>query len=273
LIGPERRCPRCKACGAVKRGTNDGLTRYRCKGCGRSFNALTGTPLSKLKLRGRWILFAQSAMRGETLKVAAANCDVHIETVHRWRHRFLGLSARKARERKLGNTVQVDDMTTRASEKGNRALKGRESRERGGAQEPGGKDHVQVLAAIDSAGEILFKTFPTMNTGAVRYALSHALQPGVTLVSDAAKCFSSAARKMGVRHIKLNISAGQRKRGIFHIQTVNNVHGAVRVFLAQYNGIATKYLDNYLEWFRLLRVTKPSTPLDLLTTIFAGIHV
>jgi hypothetical protein len=76
---------------------------------------------------------------------------------------------------------------------------------------------------------------------------------------------------MGLRHVKLNISAGKRKRGIFHIQTVNN--GAVRVFLAQYNGIATKYLDNYLEWFRLLRVTKPSTPFDLLTTIFAGILV
>jgi len=273
LIGPERRCPHCKACGAVKRGVNDGLTRYRCKGCGRTFNALSGTPLSKLKMKGRWILFAQAAMRGETLKETAAHCDVHIETAHRWRHRFLGTSSRKTKTRKLGNTVQVDDMIERASQKGDRGIKGREARKRGGTKEPGGKDHIHILAAIDSAGETLFKTFPMMNTGAVRYTLSHALQPGVTLVSDAAKCFSSAASKMGVRHAKLNISAGKRTRGIVHIQTVNNVHGAVRVFLARYNGIATKYRDNHLEWFRLLRVTKPSTPFDLLTTIFAGILV
>src|SRR6188768_590459 len=71
LIGPERRCPHCKACGAVKRGKNDGLTRHRCKGCGKTFNALTGTPLSKLKMKGRWIRFAQSALRGETLKETA----------------------------------------------------------------------------------------------------------------------------------------------------------------------------------------------------------
>jgi hypothetical protein len=115
--------------------------------------------------------------------------------------------------------------------------------------------------------------FPgAVNAGAVKYTLSQALRPGSTLVTDAAKCFSSAARKMAVRHVKLNIAAGQRTRGRFHIQTVNNVHGAVRVFLAQYRGIATKYLENYLEWFRLLRVTKPATPLDLLATIFAGVR-
>ena len=111
-----------------------------------------------------------------------------------------------------------------------------------------------------------------MNAGAVKYTLSHNLRPGSTLVTDAAKCFSTAARKMGVRHIKLNISAGKRTRGRFHIQTVNNVHGAVRIFLSQYRGIATKYLENYLEWFRVLRVTKPASPLDLLTTIFAGVR-
>src|SRR5690349_13023128 len=126
LVGADRRCPHCGACGAVKRGVNDGLRRYRGKGCGKTFNALTGTPLSKLKMKGRWILFAQSAMRGETLKATAAHCDVHIETAHRWRHRFLGTSARKTRSRKLGNTVQVDDMIERASQKGDHGIKGRD---------------------------------------------------------------------------------------------------------------------------------------------------
>jgi hypothetical protein len=71
---------------------------------------------------------------------------------------------------------------------------------------------------------VLFHVFRQMNTGGVRYSLSHNLRAGTILVSDAAKCFSSAAKKMGIAHVKLNISAGQRTRGHFHIQNVNNIH-------------------------------------------------
>ena len=38
----------CASEGAVSRGMARGLRRYQCKGCGRTFNALSGTPLSGL---------------------------------------------------------------------------------------------------------------------------------------------------------------------------------------------------------------------------------
>ncbi len=41
--GGTRRCPRCTTEGAVIRGRSNGLRRYCCKGCGKTFNALTGT--------------------------------------------------------------------------------------------------------------------------------------------------------------------------------------------------------------------------------------
>lgn len=43
-IDEERRCPHCHAEGAVSRGRSNGLRRYGCKACGRTFNTLTGTP-------------------------------------------------------------------------------------------------------------------------------------------------------------------------------------------------------------------------------------
>ena len=48
-IGAERGCPHCAAAGAVIRGRANGLKRYFCKGCGKTFNALTGTPLARLR--------------------------------------------------------------------------------------------------------------------------------------------------------------------------------------------------------------------------------
>ena len=59
------------------------------RGCGRTFNALTGTPLSGLHHKERWLSFGASLAEGETVKASAARCDVAVSTAFRWRHRFL----------------------------------------------------------------------------------------------------------------------------------------------------------------------------------------
>src|SRR5918911_5710954 len=68
LVGPDRCCPWCRTLGAVKRGRLNGLMRYRCKGCGKTFNALTNSPLARLRMRGKWVLSVQSLLQGESLK-------------------------------------------------------------------------------------------------------------------------------------------------------------------------------------------------------------
>jgi transposase-like protein len=98
-IGPERRCPHCQSVGAQKRGKANGLMRYRCTACGKSFNALTGSRLARLRKRDQWLSYARSLLRGETLLDAADACGVHVETAHRWRHRFLGTAARQTGRR------------------------------------------------------------------------------------------------------------------------------------------------------------------------------
>ena len=109
LIGPERCCPWCKTPEAVKRGRLNGLMRYRCKGCGKTFNALTNALLARLRTCGKWVLSVQSLFLGETLKQSAERCDVHIETAHRWRPRLLGTAARRTRRRTIGGVVEADD--------------------------------------------------------------------------------------------------------------------------------------------------------------------
>ena len=55
-----------------------GLRRYQCKGCGRTFNALTGTPLSGLHHKERWLSFGASLAKGETVKASAEQVPVLI---------------------------------------------------------------------------------------------------------------------------------------------------------------------------------------------------
>ena len=39
----------------VRNGMADGLQRYKCRACDRSFNALTGTPLARLRHKSKWL--------------------------------------------------------------------------------------------------------------------------------------------------------------------------------------------------------------------------
>ncbi len=115
-IDEARRCPHCRTKGAVIRGRSNGLKCYCCKGCGRTFNALTGTPLARLRKKALWAAFAEGLSDGDTVKGAAARCGVANTTSFRWRHRFL--AAIKGGDVKLKGIVEADETYVLDSRKG-----------------------------------------------------------------------------------------------------------------------------------------------------------
>lgn len=93
-LAKPRRCPRCEAESSLRPwGSSHGLPRYRCRGCGRTSNALTGTPLARLRHREQWGRYAESMMQSMVVREAAKRCGVDKNTSFRWRHRFLKLIA------------------------------------------------------------------------------------------------------------------------------------------------------------------------------------
>ena len=75
---------------------------------------------------------------------------------------------------------------------------------------------------------------------------------------------------MGVQHERVNISKKQRVRGSYHVQTVNHLHREFRDFMICFRGVATKYLNNYLERFRMVCHNKAKTDYACLSSIMAG---
>ena len=150
-VDEARRCPHCASEGAVSRGMARGLRRYQCKGCGRTFNALSGTPLSGLHHKERWLSFGASLAKGETVKASAARCDVAVSTAFRWRHRFL--AAARSDSEVLKGIVEADETYVLESRKGARGL-GRKARRRGGKAKKRGlsREQVPVLMAADRSG-------------------------------------------------------------------------------------------------------------------------
>src|SRR3954468_19131219 len=101
------RCPHCRATGLQRWGRASGLRRYRCGGCGKTFNALTGTSLAQLRKKERWLAYGEALAAGMSLTKAAAHCGVHLTTSFRWRHRFL--RAPTAPAEALGGVVGGDE--------------------------------------------------------------------------------------------------------------------------------------------------------------------
>src|SRR3982751_5501002 len=82
-------CPPCAATALRAGGHPSGLRRYRCTTCRKTFNALTGTSLARLRKKACWLRHGEALAAGMTLARAAAHCGVHLTTSFRWRHRFL----------------------------------------------------------------------------------------------------------------------------------------------------------------------------------------
>src|SRR5215213_9726543 len=112
------RCPHCGAAGLQRRGRAGGLRRCRCATCRKTFNALAGTSLARLRKKERWLRHGEALAAGMSLTEAAAHCGVHLTTSFRRRHRFLRAPA-AARE-VLGGVVEADETFFRRSHKGSR---------------------------------------------------------------------------------------------------------------------------------------------------------
>ena len=271
-VGEDRRCPRCGTTGAVSNGTARGLKRYRCKGCGKTFGALTGTPLSGLHRKEMWLTFGECLSDGDTVKTSAEQCGIAVSTAFRWRHRFL--RAVESGASKLRGIVEADETFIVASCKGSRAWKrakegnpapdlpDRKARKRGGKAAKPGLSHelVPVLVAADRSGATVSTVLPAVSAAHLQAALAPVLDKDALLVTDGCTSYPPCAAALGVSHEVLNQSAGERVRGELHIQTVNSRHSQLKNFLRSRRGIATKYLGSYLRWFHLIVLHAAPTP-------------
>ena len=101
-------CPHCAGREVVGWGRSHGLLRFRCKSCGRTFNALTKTPMAHLRKKEKWLDHARAMIEGKSLAKTAQLCGVHPTTAFRWRHRFLRAPAVN-KPRSLSGIVEADE--------------------------------------------------------------------------------------------------------------------------------------------------------------------
>ncbi len=120
-VSEEPCCPCCSSKAMVKNGTASGLQRFKCRDCARTFNALTGTPLARLHMKGKWVAQAEALRDGLPLKQAAEKLNISHQAAFSWRHRFLELP-KTVQAKALVGIVESDETYFLESHKGSKNL-------------------------------------------------------------------------------------------------------------------------------------------------------
>ncbi len=264
-FGADPCCGHCRSKNAGGWSSQSGLKRYRCNACGKTFNALTGTPLAHLRRRDAWFAYAQALADGSSLRKAAQRCGIALDTSFRWRHRFLA-TAKDVKAKAVKGIVEADETFIRKSAKGSKRLVGRAPRKRGTSAKRGlsNDDYAPVLIVRDRHGAMLDQVLPDLEAPTFARVMRPVVAADALLVSDGRPAYAQFADDAGLLHIALNASRGERTFGSYHIQNVNAYISRLKDWLRRFKGVATHYLPSYLGWRRMIEREHTLTPVRVI---------
>ena len=88
-----------------------------------------------------------------------------------------------------------------------------------------------------------------VNYDCIEKVFNNQIKENTILCTDGEKSYRRFSMEHNYHLIQLE--NGRSKRGIYHIQHINNYHSQLKGFLYRFHGVATKYLNNYLVWHNL----------------------
>jgi len=254
-------CLYCDGNHVVRNGTFHGRQRFLCRDCKRTFNDFTNTPMQRTQLPEKWLPYLECMHNGLSLRKAAVEIGgvTHVTLFH-WRHKILS-ALKKLDTDHFDGIMELDETYLLYSEKGQKHIIDRKPRHRGGKATKRGisNEQVGILAVCDRQKQNSIKVAGCgrISAATLEAMVASKLGDNLTLCSDADSAIRSFAAKHDLEHVELNAKQKQRvKHGIYHIQNVNSCHSHLKEWMIRFKGVATKYLDNYLAWFRFVTETK-----------------
>lgn len=253
-------CIHCGSLSLKRNGKYRSRQRYLCKDCGKTFNDMTASPISGTHYPHKWFRYFQMMVDGLSLPKIAIELEIHVSTAFYWRHKILN-ALRSIGHNSLQGIVESDETYFLESDKGKKCIADRKSRKRGGKAKKRGisQEQMCVVVANDRNGNIVSKLAGRgrITSTEINDVLGTLINKDAMLCTDSATNYKAFAKQAGINHEVINIRKGiYVKKGVYHIQHVNSYHKRLKGWMDRFNGVATRYIDNYLYWFRFLELNK-----------------
>lgn len=252
-------CPRCKGSDLILWGDRSDLQRYMCTGCKRTFNELTNTPLARLRKKGKWLKFCECLLNGYSVRKAAEVCSIHRNTAFKWRHRFLQ-NPKLVTPKVLAGVVELIDYQLPYSTKGAKSkekntnksvISSGSSSEPQLSESPEKPKKVTVIIARDRNKNTSDKIIGSLSSRELSNHFTPLINKDVLLCSNSKIPYEELSKATGLQHGKLKVEEGLTEyKDVVHINNLTNYVADLRKWMERFRGVATKYLDAYLGWYR-----------------------
>ena len=111
----------------------------------------------------------------------------------------------------------------------------------------------QVVTAVQRNGDKFLTAVETkrLTKKDIEKVFEGKLADNTTLITDKHPSYKAFAKDNSIIKHKTLLAKDHvdKKDKSIHLQRVNNTHKQVRDFLKPFNGVSSKYLQNYLNWY------------------------
>lgn len=267
-------CPRCGNTHStfIKKGFARGKQRYLCKSCNSKFVYTLGSvSFHSQQSFSKWAIVIADTLHLVPIVKTAATINVHPETVFNMRHKIL-MAIEQYLEKEaitLEGLIEVDETYLNDSYKGKVACipTGRKPRRHGESAKKRGisNEKICICTGSDRNGGRIIKSVNRAKPSKenILSIYGNRIEEESIIINDGV---SSYLEVMKATNSKEEIVPEHKYyTKVFHLNTVNNLHGQIKEMNKRLRGVATKYLNRYLS---LLNFMQKCIGMDVEETLY-----
>ena len=258
-------CIYCNGAHVVKNGKRkDGVQRFLCRDCHKSFIASSGSITSRTrKSISVWTAYLKCMLDQKTLKQTSEECNISMSTAFTWRHKILDTLSELTEKIYLTGIVETDETFFNVSFNGNHKRSHdftmpRKAHKRGNDVHAKGlsSEKVCVPCAVNDTGISYAKPgkLGKVSSDCITTIFEKKITPHAILCTDNERAYLDLASINGLNLIQMDThSRTITKDGTdYGIQRINAYHSSLKRFIRRFHGVSTKHLGNYIVWNDLL---------------------
>jgi transposase-like protein len=262
LNNKQGECPHCGHKKYVRFGKDKGSQRYKCKSCKRSFTEYTGTWMAGIHKKDKIDDYIGLMLEEKSLDKIKSALKINKKTAFDWRHKILS-SLSETDKGDFTGITESDETFFLHSEKGQK-IQGRKPKKRGGTSGKSGANDEQIAVIVTQDRkkemDLTVATKGRLKKIDLEYAIGDRLSNQAILCSDSHVSYKGFAKDKKIEHHPLRTDLREHvKNSVYHIQHVNSTHNRLKKWIDdRFWGVSTKYLQQYLYWFRMKEILKNS---------------
>lgn len=246
-------CIQCN-CRLNKNGhTNNGVQKYICPICKKTFSETTGTVTYYSKLSFEiWKNIIDNLIDGLSIRRISKKNKISISTSFSIRHKILHALKTFLNTIICSGEVQGDEKFFKINLKGTKPNKmPRYSKKRSSSGSAGISNHlICVLTLKDEMDNLVLKIggLSRVSNQMLENNLTNKISPSSKLTTDSASAYIKFCKENNLIHIAIPSGKYIDKYGN-NLADINGVHSQLEIWFSKFHGVSTRHLQEYLDWF------------------------